>query len=80
MLSGCVVPFNSFYHGNLNVCFIMELTTCSKSQRSILTSFLSRFVVLVCNIKTKCDLNMYMNKMILIKYMIVAQNIHSTFA
>ena len=26
----------------------------------------------------KCDLNMYMNKMILTKYMIVPQNIHST--
>ena len=23
MLSGCVVPLNSFYHGNLNVGFIM---------------------------------------------------------
>ena len=30
MLSGCVVPLNSFYHGNLNVCFIIGLTTCSK--------------------------------------------------
>ena len=35
---------------------------------------------MVCNVETKCDLNMYMNKMILTKYIIVPQNIHSTFA
>ena len=33
---------------------------------------------MVCNVETKCDLNMYMNKMILTKYMILPQNIHST--
>ena len=35
---------------------------------------------MVCNAETKCDLNMYMNKMTLTQYMIVPQNIHSTFA
>ena len=67
MLSSCDVPLNSFYH----VCFIMGLTIVIDNDRYWHPFKADLWYVMLTL--------MYMNKMILTKYMIVPQNNHRSF-